>query len=147
MRVFDVQLLAVYRTIDLARPLLARSRGSIITIASMYAYFGGGTIAAYSAAKGGIVQLTKSLAEVYASDGIRVNSVAPGWIDTPLLAGGKRSGIPPAEFLPETQRYLEAAIGGWILGDEPFTARLAPDFPGYTDYDQLMRLDEWVGRE
>ncbi|HWU32727.1 MAG TPA: SDR family oxidoreductase [Marmoricola sp.] len=85
-RVVSIQLLAVYRTIELARPLLAASKGSVVTIASMYAYFGGGDIAAYSASKGGVVQLTKSLAEVYASDGIRVNSVAPGWIDTPLLA-------------------------------------------------------------
>ncbi|NEM91108.1 SDR family NAD(P)-dependent oxidoreductase [Galbitalea soli] len=85
-RVVSIQLLGVYRTIELARPLLARGGGSVVTIASMYAYFGGGDIAAYSASKGGVVQLTKSLAEVYASEGIRVNSVAPGWIDTPLLA-------------------------------------------------------------
>ena len=85
-RVVSIQLLAVYRTIELARPLLAVRGGSVVTIASMYAYFGGGEIAAYSASKGGVVQLTKSLAEVYASEGIRVNSVAPGWIDTPLLA-------------------------------------------------------------
>jgi NAD(P)-dependent dehydrogenase (short-subunit alcohol dehydrogenase family) len=84
-RVIDIQLLAVYRTIELARTLLAASCGVVITIASMYAFFGGGRIAAYSAANGGVVQLTKSLAEVYAVDGIRVNSVAPGWIDTPLL--------------------------------------------------------------
>lgn len=86
-RVIDIQLLGVYRTIDLGLELLkADGPGSIITIASMYSYFGGGEIAAYSAAKGAIVQLTKSLAEVYAPSGIRVNSVAPGWIDTPLLA-------------------------------------------------------------
>src|SRR3954470_18804071 len=84
-RVVAIQLLAVYRTIQLARPLLSRAGGSVITIASMYAYFGGASIAAYSASKGGVVQLTKSLAEVYAPDGIRVNSIAPGWIDTPLL--------------------------------------------------------------
>lgn len=102
-RVVAVQLLAVYRTIELARPLLAAGRGSIVTIASMYSYFGGGRIAAYSAAKGGVVQLTKSLAEVYAADGIRVNSIAPGWIDTPLLT--------PLRTDPE--------IGGRILSRTP----------------------------
>jgi NAD(P)-dependent dehydrogenase (short-subunit alcohol dehydrogenase family) len=85
-RVLAINLQAVYRTIDLGRPLLAVRGGSVVTIASMYAFFGGGRIAAYAAAKGGVVQLTKSLAEVYAAEGIRVNSVAPGWIDTPLLA-------------------------------------------------------------
>ena len=86
-RVLSVQLGAVYRIAELCRPLLAASGGSLITIASMFAYFGGGTRVAYSAAKGGIVQLTKSLAEAWAPDGIRVNSVAPGWIETPLAEG------------------------------------------------------------
>ncbi|MDO9397587.1 MAG: SDR family oxidoreductase [Herbiconiux sp.] len=89
-RVVSIQLLAVYRTIQLAREKLAQgSGGSVITIASMYAFFGGGDIVAYSASKGGVVQLTKSLAESYAADGIRVNSIAPGWIDTPLLTALK----------------------------------------------------------
>jgi len=70
-----------------------------------------------------------------------------GYVDTPLLVGRRRSGIPPDDFLPETRRYLRDAIGGWILGDRPFAAKPNPDFPGYTDYDQLMRLDEWLGRE
>ncbi|OYW44095.1 MAG: double-strand break repair protein AddB [Sphingomonadales bacterium 32-68-7] len=70
-----------------------------------------------------------------------------GYVETPLLVGGKRSGIPPEDFLPETRRFLREAVEGWILGDLPFTARMAPDFPSYTDYDQLMRLDEWMGRE
>ena len=73
----------------------------------MYAYFGGGAIAAYSAAKGGVVQLTKSLAEVYAPDGIRVNSIAPGWIDTPLLAPLKADAVTGDRLLSRTpmRRY------------------------------------------
>lgn len=101
-RVVSIQLLAVYRTIELARPLLAATHGSVVTIASMYAYFGGGEIAAYSASKGGVVQLTKSLAEVYAADGIRVNSVAPGWIDTPLLAPLKENDTSRERLLSRT---------------------------------------------
>jgi NAD(P)-dependent dehydrogenase (short-subunit alcohol dehydrogenase family) len=50
----------------------------------MLSYFGGGLVPGYSASKGGIVQLTKSLAIAYASDGIRVNAIAPGWIATDL---------------------------------------------------------------
>ncbi|WP_312596746.1 SDR family NAD(P)-dependent oxidoreductase [Brevundimonas sp.] len=84
-KVLDIQLDGVFKTIELSRPLLAKSKGSIITISSMFAYFGGGTSVAYSSAKGAIVQMTKSLAGAYAGDGIRVNSVAPGWINTPLL--------------------------------------------------------------
>lgn len=105
-RVVSIQLLAVYRTIQLGRPLLAENGGSVITISSMYAYFGG-PIAAYSAAKGGVVQLTKSLAEVYAPDGIRVNSIAPGWIDTPLLTALKDDPVIGERLLSRTpmKRY------------------------------------------
>jgi len=70
-----------------------------------------------------------------------------GYIKTPLLEGGKRSGIPPEDFLPEAERFLLDALDRWILGAEPFTARLNPDAPGYETYDQLMRLMEWQGRE
>ena len=63
-----------------------------------------------------------------------------------MLEGQKKSGIPREDFLPETERYLNDAIDRWLLGDDPFTARLNPDLPVYTDYDQLMRLDEWQGR-
>ncbi len=50
------------------------------------------------------------------------------------------------DFLPDSAVYLTDAIDRWILGSEPFTARLNPDLGGYNDYDQLMRLDEWQGR-
>ncbi|KRA83543.1 PD-(D/E)XK nuclease family protein [Altererythrobacter sp. Root672] len=70
-----------------------------------------------------------------------------GYVTTPILEGNKRVGIPVEDFLPEASRYLNEALDRWILGDEPFTARLNPDAPGYDTYDQLMRLDEWMGRE
>lgn len=69
-----------------------------------------------------------------------------GYIQSPVMTGRMRSGIPPEDFLPETRRYLGEAIERWLTGDEPFTARLNPDLPVYSDYDQLMRLDEWQGR-
>ncbi|WP_420807519.1 PD-(D/E)XK nuclease family protein [Aurantiacibacter odishensis] len=70
-----------------------------------------------------------------------------GYVSTPLLEGKKRTGIPPAEFLPKAREFLDDALDRWLLGDEPFTARLNPDAPGYDTYDQLMRLAEWQGRD
>lgn len=66
-----------------------------------------------------------------------------GYVQTPLRIGKKRTGVEPEEFLPMAERYLDHALDTWILGDAPFTARLNPDLPGYADFDQLMRLDEW----
>ncbi|MBS3927859.1 MAG: double-strand break repair protein AddB [Sphingomonadales bacterium] len=68
-----------------------------------------------------------------------------GYISEPI-ADGRKKGLPRAEFLTETRRMLIEAIDRWIKGDEPFEARLNPDFAGYNDYDQLMRLDEWQAR-
>jgi NAD(P)-dependent dehydrogenase (short-subunit alcohol dehydrogenase family) len=83
-RVIEVNLVGAMRCCTAARPRLARSRGCIVNTASMLSFFGGGLVPAYSASKGGVAQLTKSLASAYAADGIRVNAVAPGWIATPL---------------------------------------------------------------
>ncbi|SAK81537.1 short-chain dehydrogenase/reductase SDR [Caballeronia hypogeia] len=83
-RVIAVNLNGTMRMCAAARPLLAKAKGSIVNTASMLTFFGGGLVPAYSASKGGVAQLTKSLAIAYATDGIRVNAVAPGWIATPL---------------------------------------------------------------
>lgn len=83
-QVIAVNLTGTMRVCATARELLKQSKGCIVNTASMLSFFGGGLVPGYSASKGGVAQLTKSLAIAYAADGIRVNAVAPGWIATPL---------------------------------------------------------------
>jgi NAD(P)-dependent dehydrogenase (short-subunit alcohol dehydrogenase family) len=83
-RVLAVNLTGTMRVCSATRERLKASGGCIVNTASMLSFFGGGLVPAYSASKGGVAQLTKSLAIAYAADGIRVNAVAPGWIATPL---------------------------------------------------------------
>ena len=83
-RTVDINLNGTMRVCAAARQGLKAKRGCIVNTASMLSFFGGGLVPGYSASKGGVAQLTKSLAIAYADDGIRVNAVAPGWIATPL---------------------------------------------------------------
>ncbi len=69
----------------------AAGGGKIITIASMLSIFGSPRAADYSASKGGVVQLTKSLAIAWARDGIQVNAILPGWLVTDLVADAKEN--------------------------------------------------------
>ncbi len=80
----DINLTGTMRVCSAARAGLKARSGCIVNTASMLSFFGGGLVPGYSASKGGVAQLTKSLAIAYAADGIRVNAVAPGWIATPL---------------------------------------------------------------
>lgn len=83
-RVIDINLTGTMRVATACRPLLARRGGAILNLASMLSFFGSGFVPGYSASKGGISQLTKSLAIAWAGQQIRVNAIAPGWIVTPL---------------------------------------------------------------
>ncbi|QDU29356.1 2-dehydro-3-deoxy-D-gluconate 5-dehydrogenase [Anatilimnocola aggregata] len=83
-RVIDINLNGAMRMAAACKSRLAESKGCVLNLASMLSFFGSGPAPAYSASKGGIAQLTKSLAISWATEGIRVNALAPGWIETKL---------------------------------------------------------------
>ena len=101
-QVIDVNLTGTMRMCVACKPLLARTEGSIVNLASMLTFFGGPRVPAYSASKGAIAQLTRSLAIAWAPDRIRVNAVAPGWIATPLTQALKDDAERSAPILART---------------------------------------------
>ena len=90
MKVLDVNLTGTFRTCMAFRTALARSKGAIVNIASMNATLALPRIPAYCASKGGVVMLTKALALAWAPEGIRVNAVAPGYIETSINEAGRQ---------------------------------------------------------
>src|SRR5471032_520890 len=87
-KVIDVNLTGTMRMCLAAKPLLDQQGGAIVNIASVWSFFGGPLVPAYTASKGGVAQLTKSLAVAWAPS-IRVNAIAPGWIGTDLSKGAR----------------------------------------------------------
>ena len=67
-----------------------------------------------------------------------------GYVASPV---GGRTGLDAADFTARAERNFIAAAEKWLTGSEPFTAKLHPEHAPYGEYDQLMRLDEWYGRE
>lgn len=89
-----------------ALPHLQRSEGSIVNIASYWGLAAGKAVSAYCASKGGLIMLTRALAVDTAADGIRVNAICPGGVDTPMLAAGAESAHQdPEEFLEAVASY------------------------------------------
>ncbi len=81
--VIEVNLNAVFRLSQLAgRHMVERGSGKIINVASLLSFQGGLTVPAYAASKGGVAQLTKALANEWASKGVNVNAIAPGYMRT-----------------------------------------------------------------
>ena len=105
--VLAVNLSGAMRVAQSLKPALVATGGSVVTVASMLSQFGSGRAPAYSASKGGIAQLTKSLAVAWAADGVRVNAIAPGWIRTELTR--------PLQDDPETSEFLlsRTPMGRW----------------------------------
>jgi NAD(P)-dependent dehydrogenase (short-subunit alcohol dehydrogenase family) len=101
-QVVDVNLTGTMRVCAAARPKLAARRGAIVNTASMLSFFGRAYAPGYSASKGGVMQLTKSLAISYAADGIRVNAVAPGWITTAITDALRADPVQSAAILSRT---------------------------------------------
>ena len=83
--VVEVNLTAVFDLCQrAANVMLKKGRGKIINIASLLSFFGGYTVPAYAASKGGVMQLTKALSNEWASKGINVNALAPGYMATDM---------------------------------------------------------------
>jgi 2-deoxy-D-gluconate 3-dehydrogenase len=89
--VLEINLTGAFLCSQAAHPLMRQGGGGkIINIGSMFALFGSAYAAPYAASKGGLVQLTKSLAAAWAADNIQVNAVLPGWIDTELTRDARQ---------------------------------------------------------
>jgi len=126
-KVIETQLNAVFLLSKLvAGSMVKQNRGKIINIGSMYSFFGSGLTPSYSAAKGAIIQLTKSMAIELASHNIQVNAIAPGWIETDMTA--------PVRTTPLNDEILaRTPAGRWgqpeeIAGTAVYLASQASDF-------------------
>ncbi len=70
-----------------------------------------------------------------------------GYVSKPTDPEGARERIVTSDFTRIAAEHFADAVGRWLTGNEAFTAKLHPEFASYADYDQLMRRDEWYGRE
>ena len=90
-----------------AIPHLTRSEGSIVNIASDWGLGGGERAVSYCASKGGLVLLTKAMAKDHARDGLRVNAICPGDVDTPMLAAeAEAQGMDIDEYMEEASESV-----------------------------------------
>jgi len=138
-KVIAVNLTGTMRCCVAAEPLLAQRNGAIVNLASMLSTFGGPLVPAYSASKGGVAQLTKALAGHWAENGIRVNAVAPGWIETEMTQGLRDAPERADTILKRTpmNRWGQASEVGnlvkWLLSEEAsfVTGSIYPVDGGY----------------
>jgi 2-deoxy-D-gluconate 3-dehydrogenase len=125
-QVLNVNLTGVFLCAREVYPHMRQAGGGkIINIGSMTSIFGSNVAPAYSASKGGVVQLTKSLAVFWARDNIQVNAILPGWIHTDLTASAS-----PERYDAITARIPHGRWGepGELAGTAVFLASAASDY-------------------
>jgi len=141
--VIDVNLTSVFRLTQRAgRHMLKRGSGKIVNIASLLSFQGGILVPAYTAAKGGVAQLTKAFANEWASKGVNVNAVAPGYMATDNTEALQKN--------PERARQILERIpaGRWgdpedLAGAVVFLASSASDYV----HGQVLVVDGgWLNR-
>jgi 2-dehydro-3-deoxy-D-gluconate 5-dehydrogenase len=127
--VLDTNLTSAFVCSQAAYPEMVKAGGGkIVSIGSMLSLFGGALMTPYGASKGGIVQLTRSLAAAWAKDNIQVNAILPGFINTELTKGARQQ-IPGLH-----ERVLaRTPAGRWgepedFAGTAVFLASAASDF-------------------
>ena len=127
--VLDTNLRGAFLCSQAVYPAMkAAGGGKVINIGSMTSIFGGAKLAPYGTSKGGIVQMTRSLAVAWAPDNIQVNAILPGWIDTELTRQARK------ELLGLEERVISRTpVGRWgkpdeLIGPAIFLASHAADF-------------------
>jgi 2-deoxy-D-gluconate 3-dehydrogenase len=141
--VIEVNLSSVFRLSQLAgQHMIERGRGKILNIASLLSFQGGINVPGYAAAKGGVLQLTKALANEWASKGINVNAIAPGYMRTDNTAALQRDETRNRQILERIP------AGRWgephdLTGAAVFLCSSASDYV----HGQVLAVDGgWMGR-
>jgi NAD(P)-dependent dehydrogenase (short-subunit alcohol dehydrogenase family) len=103
--VLDINLTGAMRLATAFRPQL--KGGAFLNLGSMFSTFGAAYAPAYTASKTGLIGLTRSLAHAFAKDPVRVNALAPGWIETPMTEAPRANATRNAEILSRVP------LGSW----------------------------------
>jgi 2-deoxy-D-gluconate 3-dehydrogenase len=106
----------------------AAGRGKIVNIGSMYSIFGAPLVAPYAASKGGVAQLTRSLAAAWAADNIQVNAILPGWLDTDLTRSAREQAAGLNEAVLTRTPAARWGVPDDLAGAAVFLASAASDF-------------------
>lgn len=124
-RTLAVHLTGTFLTCKHVMPVMQKAgRGSVVTLASIYGMTGGTDNTPYNVAKGGMLQLTRSMAADYGREGIRVNAISPGYIETPMTSMIAQAGAVQQKFINMhlLGRYGQpeevARVARFLLSDE-----------------------------